>query len=371
MIRTITQGRLRTAVSRSVAALPLVLTGCLFGGGGPEGVSPQATASADSARVAAVNQRILAAAPGAGATTPPSWDGYKVGPQDRILVDVFGAETFTGEYRVEDSGAISFPLLGSVEVAGLTPRELEERIASRLRDTYMRDPHVSVQVLEVQSQGISVIGAVNAPGVYQITGRSTLLQVLAMAQGLSETAGGTVHVVRPARTPGAVSAASLPGDSTGGGGLAPTGALPPGDVVEVDLGSLLEAGNTQQNVEVLPGDVVQVRPAGLVYVAGEVNAPGGFQAPAGAPMTVLQALAMAEGLGRTAKASEAVIVRESADGSRNEIPVNLDEVIEGSAPPPTLQARDVLFVPNNGTKAVTLGVLGALVSMFTFRGLFY
>src|SRR5690606_32887362 len=324
MKRTAPKGRVGIALSRSVAALPLVLTGCLFGGGGPGDVAPQATAAADSARVAAVNQRILAAAPGAGSATDPSWDGYRVGPQDRILVDVFGAETFTGEYRVEDSGAISFPLLGSVEVAGLTPRELEERITSRLRDTYMRDPHVSVQVLEVQSQGISVIGAVNSPGVYQITGRSTLLQVLAMAQGLSDAAGGTVHVVRPPRKTAAASAASLPGDSAIGNGVA-TGALPPGDGVEGDLGSLLEAGNTQQNIEVLPGDVVQVRPAGLVYVAGEVNAPGGFQAPAGAPMTVLQALAMAEGLGRTAKASEAVIVRESADGSRNEIPVNLDD----------------------------------------------
>jgi protein involved in polysaccharide export with SLBB domain len=88
-------------------------------------------------------------------------------------------------------------------------------------------------------------------------------------------------------------------------------------------------------------------------------------------MTVLQALAMAEGLARSANADEAVIVRQAEDGSRQEVPVDLEEVLKGSIPPPALEERDVLYVPHNGSKAFALGVVNALVGMVTFRGLFY
>ena len=366
-----------------------LLSGCgLFGGGGggaaPSEIVPPPATAAESEQIAAVNRRILAARP-AGAE-PGAASGYRVGPSDLIAINVFGAETFSGEYRVEESGHIALPLVGAVEVAGHTPRELEEVVASRLRDTYMRDPHVTIQVLEVQSQGVSVMGAVSMPGVYQIPGRARLLEVLAMAQGLSEDAGRRVAVVRPVRSGGA----SPVGDTGVAEGMTPPtpdapGAaidpasradlaalgVPDAEIIEVDLVALLEQGQTRQNIEVLPGDIVQVSPAGLVYVVGEVNRPGGFTMPAGAPLSALQALAMAEGLGRTARASEAVIVREHEDGRREEIPVDLEEVLDGEAPPPQLEARDVLFVPNNGTKAFALGVVNALVSMVTLRGLFY
>jgi polysaccharide export outer membrane protein len=107
-----------------------------------------------------------------------------------------------------------------------------------------------------------------------------------------------------------------------------------------------------------------------VYVVGEVNRPGGFTIPPGSPMTVLQALAMAEGLGRTANADGAVIVRQAEDGSRHEVAIRLEQVLEGSIPPPAMEERDVLYVPNNGTKAFGLGVVNALVGMLTFRGIF-
>jgi len=189
---------------------------------------------------------------------------------------------------------------------------------------------------------------VGQPGVYQIRGRTTLLEVLAMAEGLTENAGSSVFVVRRA---------SLPSG-------------PSEEVIEVNLGALLDAGRTEANIEVLAGDIVQVRPAGLVYVVGDVNQPGGFTIPPGPPMTVLQALAMAEGLTSSANADEAVIVRQAEDGSRREVPIDLEEVLKGSIPPPELEERDVLYVPHNGNKAFALGVVNALVGMVTFRGLF-
>jgi polysaccharide export outer membrane protein len=192
------------------------------------------------------------------------------------------------------------------------------------------------------------------------------LEVLAMAQGLTEQAGNAVFVMRPGRSPMTASVELAAAD-----GLAEAPPPPGSHVIEVNLGALLESGDASQNVHVQPGDIVQVRPAGVVYVVGEVNRPGGFTIPAGEPLTVLQALALAEGMGSTAAASRSVIVRELPGGDRVEIPVNLDAVLDGSEPPPTLAARDVLFVPNNTAKAVALGVVNGLVRMVTLRGLFY
>lgn len=330
---------------------------------------PQPEAPVDSVRAAELNRRIEAAASRDARTgSGPDIAQYRIGPQDRIAVAVFGAEDFSGEYLVEESGEIAVPLLGSVAVAGKTARELESHLESRLAETYMRDPHVSVQIVEMQSHGVSVVGAVNAPGVYQLSRPSSLLEVLAMAQGLTDEAGSRVFVLRPR---GSGSGADLGTNGMEQPFDADAEALANHELLEVDLGALLESGAVDQNVTVQAGDIVQVRPAGLVYVVGQVNRPGGFTIPAGQPITVLQALAMAEGLGSTAAANRGVIVREGADGGREEIPVDLEAVLEGEEPPPVLAARDVLFVPNNDTKSFAIGVVSALVRMVTFRGLVY
>lgn len=316
----------------------------------------------DTARAAGVNQRILRMASTDAPSRPggETPEGYRIGPNDRIEVDVFGAAAFSGTYQVREGGEIAMPLLGPIPAGGRTPEELEGLLEERLRATYMRDPHVTVQIAEMHSHGVSVIGAVNRPGVYQVPGSSTLLEVLAMAEGLTEAAGSRVFVIRSAADRPLAAEAASPGAEPGSG-----------EVEEIDLGVLLDSGSAEENIVVRPGDIVQVHPAGLVYVVGEVNRPGGFTVPPGEPMTVLQALAMAQGLGNTAAADRSVIVRRAEDGSRLEIPVDLDKTLKGSEEPPTLQAADVLFVPKNGSKSFALGFVDALVRMVTFRGLVY
>jgi polysaccharide export outer membrane protein len=292
-------------------------------------------------------------------------DAYHIGPEDRIEVRVFGAERLSGAFTVSEDGSLSLPLLGPVPAAGYTPTELERALEERLRATYMRDPHVTVQVSEMRSQAVSVMGAVRRPGIYQVAGSTTLLELLSLAEGLTPEAGGTAWVLRgDARTYHRGAA---------GSGSAPLGAtLPAQDsVVEVDLIALVEKGDASANVRIQPGDIVQVIPAGMVYVVGEVLRPGGYALAGGHPLTVLQALALAQGLSRTAAADRSLIVRTGEDGSRQEIPVNLGDVLDGSLPPPLLSAQDVLFVPNNQTKYVALGVVNALVRMVTLRGLVY
>lgn len=366
------RGRLDVSARWAASAALLLLVGCASGGGQqPIETTPRQTTAVDSVRADALNRRIQAAAVRDSANRALLGDAdpeYRIGAGDQIEIGVFGADAFSGTHRVEESGEIAVPLIGPVAAAGQTPRELEAHLEDRLRETYMRDPHVSVQVTEVQSLGVSVVGAVGAPGVYQVSGSKSLLEVLAMAQGLNEQAGNTVYVMRPSRGAGASEAARL---ASADGSVDAPPAPADAHVIEVDLGALLESGDATQNVQVRPGDIVQVRPAGLVYVVGEVNRPGGFTIPAGEPLTVLQALAMAEGTGSTAAASRSMIVRELADGTRMEIPVDLDAVLNGSQPPPTMAARDVLFVPNNTAKSVALGVVNGLVRMVTLRGLFY
>lgn len=354
------------ACLRGVALVALsTAVACGSGGGGQAPATSVGPPASDSGRAEAVNRRIMSVASAdsslASASAAASAE-YRIGHEDEVDVQVFGAEQFSGAYRVDQSGQIALPLLGSVPVSGSTTRELEDTLETRLAATYMHDPQVTVRVTEMQSHGVSVIGAVNSPGVYQVPGRTTLLQVLAEAEGLSDEAGSEVYVVRPGK----------PGTGTGTSDVsfaASEGADVPGEIIEVDLAALLESGRAEENVVVQAGDIVQVRPAGLVYVVGEVNRPGGFAVPPGRPVTVLQALAMAEGLGDMAAADRGVIVREHQDGTREEIPVNLEEVLEGSEAPPGLHARDVLFVPKNGTKSFALGFVDTLVRMVTFRGL--
>jgi protein involved in polysaccharide export with SLBB domain len=354
--------RRRQLMAGSLALL--LMAGCASGGPQDLDVGPLPVTS-DSTRIAEANRTILTTgAVGVGGTAGAVPDEYRIGSQDQVSIDVFGVEDFDGTFRVDAGGAIALPLLGPIEAAGHTPRELEARIEARLRETYMKDPHVAVQVTEVLSQGVSVMGAVRRPGVYQIAGRTTLLEVLALAEGLNESAGSSIFVVRRTVGPPVLH------DSLTTLDFASVPRGPSGDVLEVDLGALLDGGRSEANIEILPGDIVQVRPAGLVYVVGEVNRPGGFTIPPGSPMTVLQALAMAEGLGRTANADGAVIVRQAEDGSRHEVAIRLEQVLEGSIPPPAMEERDVLYVPNNGTKAFGLGVVNALVGMLTFRGIF-
>jgi polysaccharide export outer membrane protein len=197
----------------------------------------------------------------------------------------------------------------------------------------------------MRSHGVSVLGAVNAPGVHQVAGNATLLDVLALAEGLSDQAGNRITVTRP-------------------GGTAEQN-------IEVELSQLLFAGTPDANVQVRAGDIVHVHSASLVYVVGEVNNPGGFTMPLGEQMTVLQALAMAQGTNNIAADWKSVIVRTGPDGAQHEVPVDVGKVLDGEIAPPVMEASDVLYVPRNGVKAAAIGVANGLVRMVTFRGLIY
>lgn len=298
------------------------------------------------------NQRLKELEGGLGGVVQSSpAEDYRIGGEDLLEISVFEAPELNRTVRVAASGEVSLPLLGTVQATGLTLRELEVVLQELLRRSYMKEPHVAVFVREMQSHPVSVFGAVKKPGVFQIRGPKTLLEVLSMAEGLADDAGDTVIVMRRAGLPEAAdpppaqSAATRIPQNNSSKDVTDAGT---GKTVEIDLKNLLQSGDPHHNVLIYPGDVVKVRRAGVVYVVGEVKKPGGFVLKTNENVSVLQALALAEGLTRTSAKSRAHIIRtDEATGARSEIPLNLDKILSGKAADPLLKPKDIVFVPNS------------------------
>jgi len=307
---------------------------------------------------------------------------YRIGAEDVLNINVFEAQELNREVRVSAGGEISLPLLGSVRAAGLTPRELEFVLQELLHRTYMKDPHVSVFVREMQSHPVSVMGAVRRPGVFQIRGSKTLLEVLSLAEGLADDAGETVIILRgaalsaepdPPMDHSAISDPPSSGPQSRGEANAASSSLNENrsaseGAVQVNLKDLLESADSRSNPLVHPGDIVKVTGAGVVYVIGEVRKPGGFVLKSNEKISVLQALALSEGLTRTASKGAARIIRtDQQSGERRETPIDLGKILAGKAPDPVLGPKDIVFVPNSAAKS-TFG-RGAEVAAQTLAGL--
>jgi len=322
-----------------------------------------------------------------------SAEEYRIGSNDMLDITVFDAPELNRSVRVTSGGEISLPLLGPLRAAGLTARELEMSLEVRLRREFMKDPHVGVFVSTVESHPISVVGAVHKPGVFQVRGPRSLLEMISMADGVTDDAGDKVLIERgaglhPEVLAAQASAAAGPlsagersvadaspgdvknsGDATpNGASAAPSSAIAPAmapssepvpdeggisdDVVEVHLDGLVQSGERKYNVTVFPGDIVKVTRAGIVYAVGEVHKPGGFVMKNNEPMTILRVVALAEGLTSVAAKSQARILRTDENGKRVEVPVNLGKVFSGKEPDQVLKASDIVFVPNSPAKGM-------------------
>ncbi|HEV2424139.1 MAG TPA: polysaccharide biosynthesis/export family protein [Terriglobia bacterium] len=288
---------------------------------------------------------------------------YVIGPEDVLQIDVFDVPELSKlKVEVGNDGNISVPLLGRVKAAGLTQHQLRDELAEEWGKKYLQDPQVMLTIEEFKSRPVSVVGAVAKPGEYYLTGRRTLVEVLAMAGGpasLGAAAGKEVMVERPEGFQ------DLPQVD----GLTQTAP----DKVSIEMKKLLYSQDTDLNIEIKPFDIVSVSRAGIVYIVGAVTRPGGYVLDNKDSVSILEALAMAQGVGPNARTSEARIVRRSATGVQTSVAIDLKKVLAGKAPDVTLAANDILFVPNSASKAVgrqTLGTtLGILTGLVIYRGL--
>ena len=268
---------------------------------------------------------------------------YLIGAGDVLNVYIVDVPQFSRDYRVGADGTIAFPLLSSpIAAEGLTLNQLSEVIAHKLRAAELvSHPHVVVSVKSSQVHAVAISGAVQKPQIYPIFAPTTLLDVLSQAGGLAPDAGSTAIITRGHAAPAATGLAKDSSSASAAGSI------------RVDLQELLATGDPALNITIYPGDKVTVQRAGVVYVVGAVQRAGGFPLSNGRDqMTVLQAVALGEGLKPTALQKKAMIIRRGRQfpNGREEIPVNLKRILLSHASDPGLQANDILFIPDSASK---------------------
>jgi len=331
---------------------------------------------------------------------------YRIGPQDLLDINIFEAPELNRTVRVSENGEVSLPLLGGIHVVRLTARELENTLAARLRE-FLKDPHVSVMVTGIESHPVSVIGEVNKPGVFQVRGSKTLLEMLSMAQGLAPDAGDEVLVMRNAgynrgQDDGAQTTQSGTSETSGkdtegiktgrepddsgkdvalkNNAMASTAGTKDvssthrqqGDTLAINLRHLLNSRDPGLNVPIYAGDIVKVTRAGIVYVVGAVRKPGGFTVKGNEQMSLLKAIALAEGLSNTSSKGHTRIIRtDEGSGKRSEIPVELGKILDGKAPDMNLQAADIVFVPSSTGKTVLFRSTDAIINTASGVAIFH
>lgn len=277
-----------------------------------------------------------------------------MGRGDLLTIWVADSEELSDRpVRVDHNGSIRLPLVGQVEAAGLTTSQLEADLATRL-SRYIKNPQVTVGVQEYRSQPVSVLGAVHNPGVHQLEGRRTLIELLAMAGGATPQAGAVVRVTRemqwgPLPVPGAK--------------VDPSGRF---SVAEFNLSALLSGQTPESNVVVRPNDVIAVPQGQMVYVVGEVPHAGGFVLKDRSTMPALQAVALAGGMLKTAAPGKAKVLRlDPASGERKEIAINLKRVLQGKTGDIELNTDDILFIPGSASKRAAIRAAEAIVHTAT------
>ena len=245
---------------------------------------------------------------------------YRIGPKDLLEITVFGLPELTQTARVAEDGSITMPLLGKVDVAGLTAQELEKKLASILDQQYTKEARVTVFIKEYQK--ISILGAVGRPGQYELVGPTSLLTAIAQAGGFTAQAMNELFIYR----------------------LEKDGRQ---STIPIRIHELIK-GNQSLNVELQPKDIISV-PIDLtqnVYVYGEVNSPGAISYLASKRITLIQAIAQAGGTTEWAKKSKVVIKRkDKGSGKEIKIPVDLRKLISGKLSDIVLEEGDVVIIP--------------------------
>jgi polysaccharide export outer membrane protein len=276
---------------------------------------------------------------GAAAAGQPQ--DLRIGIGDLLQITMFGTQDFNADFRVSSSGNISLPPLGLVHVAGMSTSEAEKSIERQLVESgFYREPRVSVFEKEYVTQGVSILGEVKNPGVYPLLADRHLLDLLSQAGGLTPNASKTVSVTHAGQNTPSVFVLSPDPE------LAAT-----------------------SNPSILTGDTIVVAPAGVVYVIGNVNKPGGYPMTDN-QITVLQALALAGGNSPMAALDRAQIVRQ-VKGARESLPISVKKILDGRNKDIRLQSEDILFIPGSAGKTAATrsieAILQAAVGVAVYR----
>jgi polysaccharide export outer membrane protein len=280
---------------------------------------------------------------------PESSAPYVLGPNDQIRIWVLGVEEIGDKaIRIDPGGELDLPLIGKLRAAGFTTTQFKAELIRQYSGELLK-PQVSVEIVDYGSQPVSIMGAVNHPGIHQVKGRKTLMEVIAQADGLRPDAGSRVNISRQIQY-GPIPLPTAKTDASGKFYLA-----------DVGVKDLLAGMHPAENILVYANDVITVPTAEGVFVIGEVKKPGEFSLKTDT-VTVLQALANAEGFGPTPAPQNARIVRlVPGTWERKVIPVDLIKILAGRAEDIALRPNDILVVPVSGVKKFASRALEAAI----------
>jgi polysaccharide export outer membrane protein len=250
---------------------------------------------------------------------------YTIGPRDVLTVSVWGQADLSRDYPVDQDGFVQFPLVGRVKAGGSTTRQFADRLTELLGKDYLVNPQVSVSVKEYLSQKVQVLGEAGKPGLFYLSGPTTLLEVLSRAEGVTKGAGKQLILVRRQRANG---------PTTNGN-----------TILRFDL-DRIQGGDTSQNISVQDQDLIFVPKAHAYFVLGEVKNAGTFALDR--ETSVLEAVTMAGGFNDRAAPSGVKLIRRLPDGRQDTL--SLDLASPGSQDRNTkLQEGDTIFVPKGNT----------------------
>jgi len=275
---------------------------------------------------------------------------FLLGPDDLITLQGPEMDEIVNRpYRVDSDGYVSLPMLGRIKAGGLTVGEFEEQL-NRTASKYVRDPQLVASVAEFHSQPISVVGAVTQPGAQQLQGKKTLMQVISMVGGFRPDAGNTLSIARELRW----GSLPLPNATTDASGKY--------SVAEISIPELLQEKDPRFNILIMPNDVITIPVSETIYVVGDVHKAGGFLLGEHKNMTVLQAVAMAEGIDGTSDAKHSRIIHHADDSAlRSETIVDVKRIMRGEAPDVPLGGGDILFVPGSLSRKAGLKTVEAAI----------
>jgi polysaccharide biosynthesis/export protein len=337
--------RSRGGTARLVMVLICLAGGLVAGCGGAasqQALTAQALAQKQASRPNPEFQKqSLVQAPQASLV---NYKDYKVGPEDLLVVEIYGQEKLNREVRVNGQGEITMPMVGVVKVGGLSPQEIEKRLMELYDARFLVNPQLTVGVKEYRHQRVAVTGAVDKPGSYEIIGPRTLLEVLSLAGGFSSApksaAGDTINVIRQQRAPDPA------GAGKGVAGARPF--APKTETVVIDLRRLVSGQEPRLNIPVHNGDVIHVPFAGTAYVLGGVKKPGNI--PVKENLTVTQAVAMAGGVDPLLGTNNITIMRFDDQGKPVSINTSLSSIIARKDADLPLKDSDVVVVNESKMK---------------------
>jgi len=226
---------------------------------------------------------------------------YIVGEGDVLKIEVYDHADLTTVARVNGDGTIGVPLLGQIAVENLNVSQISELLSKKLEDGYIIAPQVSVFIEEFRSKKVIILGQVHKPGLYELQGQTTLLELISKAGDLKEDAGEKVILKRRPM----ISAEDV-------------------SVIEIDMKKLVEQGDSSLNIPIVDGDSIYITKAGVFYVTGEVKKPDMYKYE---KTTVIKAITMAGGLSDRASARHVKIIRKINDQEEILEQVKMDEPV--------------------------------------------